>query len=57
MAAIYEKRPPVPNPKGGAWLGAVAHCRRLAQLDAEEAKEADALATLHEEEAKETEKK
>jgi hypothetical protein len=52
MAAIYEKKPPVPNPKGGPWLGAVAHCRRLAQLDAEEAKEADALAALHEEEAK-----
>lgn len=52
MAAIYAKKPPIPNPKGGPWLGAVAHCQRLAQLDAEEAREADALAALHEEEAR-----
>jgi len=52
MAAVYVKKPPVPNPKGGAWFGAVAHCQRLARLDAAQAKEADALAALHEGEAK-----
>ena len=56
LAAIYEKQPPFPvipamvaKPFSGQ---GVSHCRRWAELDAEQAKEAEALAALHEDMAK-----
>jgi hypothetical protein len=60
LAAIYEKNPPFPamEAKHGSSFGqGVSHCRRWAELDAEQAKEAEALAALHEDMAKVAEQK
>lgn len=60
LAAIYEKNPPFPamESKHGSSFGqGVSHCRRWAQLDTEQANEAEALAALHEDMAKAAEQK
>ena len=59
LAGIYEKTPPHPamESKHGASVEGVSHCRRWAELDLEQAKEAEALAVLHEGMAKEAEQK
>jgi hypothetical protein len=59
MAAIYAQRPPFPamEAKHGDTFPGVGHCRKWAQLIAEQAKEAEALAELHEEMAKAAEQK
>ena len=59
LAAIYEQNPPNPamEAKHGTSVEGVSHCRRWAELDAEQAKEAEALAVLHEGMAKDAEKK
>ena len=59
LAAIYEQNPPNPamEAKHGTSVEGVSHCRRWAELDSEQAKEAEALAALHEGMAKDAEKK
>ena len=60
LAEIYAKNPPFPamEAKHGSSFGqGASHCRLWAQLDAEQAKEADALAALHEDMAKQAEQK
>lgn len=60
LAEIYAKNPPFSamEAKHGTSFGqGTSHCRLWAQLDAEQAKEADALATLHNEMAKSAEQK
>ena len=60
LAEIYAKNPPNPAmvAKHGTAFGQGApHCNRWAQLDAEQAKEAEALAALHEDMAKAAEQK
>jgi hypothetical protein len=55
LAEVYVKNPPFPalEAKHGTSFGqGVSHCRRWAELDAEQAKEAEALAALHEDMAK-----
>lgn len=55
LAKLYTEYPPYPGmvSKHGTDFGQGApHCKRWAQLDAEQAKEAEALATLHEDMAK-----
>ncbi|HSS96121.1 MAG TPA: hypothetical protein VLK33_03790 [Terriglobales bacterium] len=56
MAAIYKDNPPnaALEVKHGSGVEGVSHCNRWAELAKEEAKEADALATLHENMAKES---
>jgi hypothetical protein len=50
LAAIYEKNPPFPamEAKHGASAEGTSHCKRWAELSAEQAKEAEALAAIHE---------
>lgn len=60
MAEDYTKNPTFAamEVKQGASFGqGASHCRRWAQLDEQEAQEAQALATLHEDMAKAAEKK
>lgn len=59
LAAIYEKNPPnaAMEAKHGTSVEGISHCRRWAQLEVEQAKEAEALAAIHEGMAKETGKK
>jgi hypothetical protein len=60
MAETYAKNPSFASPesKQGVSFGqGASHCRRWAQLDAEQAKEAEALAALHEDMAKQAEQK
>lgn len=59
LAAIYKQNPPNPamESKHGSSVEGVSHCNRWSELDAEQAKEAEALAVLHEGMAKDTEKK
>lgn len=60
LAEIYAKNPPFPamEAKHGTSFGqGASHCRLWAQLDAEQAKEAEALAALHEDMAKAAEQK
>lgn len=60
MAEEYTKNPTFAQMeiKQRAWLGqGTSHCRRWAELDEQEAKEAEALATLHEDMAKAAEQK
>lgn len=59
LAAIYKQTPPNPamESKHGSSVEGASHCNRWAELDAEQAKEAEALAVLHEGMAKEAEKK
>jgi len=59
LAAIYKQTPPNPamESKHGSSVEGASHCNRWAELDAEQAKEAQALAVLHEGMAKDAEKK
>lgn len=59
LAAIYRQNPPNPamESKHGASVEGATHCNRWAELDAERAKEAEALAVLHEGMAKNAETK
>jgi hypothetical protein len=60
LAEVYAKNPPFPamEAKHGTAFGQGApHCKRWAELSAEQAKEAEALAEMHEEMAKATEQK
>ena len=60
MAEIYAKNPPFPAMEakhGDAFGQGASHCRKWAQLIAEQAKEAEALAVLHEDMAKAAEQK
>ena len=60
MAEIYAKNPPFPameSKHGNAFGQGASHCRKWAQLIAEQAKEAEALAVLHEDMAKAAEQK
>jgi len=60
MAEFYTKNPPFPRAlesKHGDTVMGASHCRKWAQLNAEEAKEAESLAALHEDMAKAAEQK
>ena len=60
LAEVYAKNPPFPamEAKHGTAFGQGAqHCKRWAELSAEQAKEAEALAAMHEEMAKTAEQK
>ena len=60
LAEIYTKNPPnaaMVAKHGTAFGQGAPHCDRWAQLDAEQAKEAEALAALHEDMAKAAEQK
>jgi hypothetical protein len=59
LAAIYKQNPPNPamESKHGSSVEGATHCNRWAELDGEQAKEAQALAVLHEGMAKNSEKK
>ncbi len=60
LAELYAKNPPFASmeAKHGAGFGqGASHCNKWAELQAEEAKEADALAALHEDMAKAAEQK
>jgi hypothetical protein len=50
LAAIYKQTPPNPamESKHGVSVEGASHCNRWAELDSEQAKEAEALAVLHE---------
>jgi hypothetical protein len=50
LAVIYKQNPPNPamEAKHGTSVEGASHCNRWAELDAEQAKEAEALAVLHE---------
>jgi hypothetical protein len=59
LAAIYKQTPPNPalESKHGSSVEGASHCNRWAELATEQAKEAEALAVLHEGMAKDAEKK
>lgn len=60
LAEIYAKNPPNPameSKHGTAFGQGAPHCKRWAELSAEQAKEAAALAAMHEEMAKASEQK
>jgi hypothetical protein len=59
LAAIYKHNPPNPamESKHGTSVEGATHCNRWAELATEQAKEAEALAALHEGMAKDAEKK
>lgn len=60
LAEIYAKNPPFPAMEakhGSSSAQGASHCRLWAQLDAEQVKEAEALAALHEDMANEAEQK
>ncbi len=60
LAEVYTKNPPFPamEAKHGTAFGQGAqHCKRWAELSAEQAKEAEALAAMHEELARAAEQK
>ena len=60
LAAIYAKNPPYPameSKHGDAFGQGASHCKKFAELQAEAAKEVEALATLHEDMAKAAEQK
>ena len=60
LAAIYQKRHPfaaMESKHGDAFGQGASHCEKFAQLATEQAKEAEALAVLHEDMAKEAEQK
>lgn len=55
LAEVYAKNPPFPAMEanhGIAFAQGAPHCKRWAELSAEQAKEAEALAAMHEEMAK-----
>ncbi len=60
MAETYAKHPAfaaLESKQGSSFGQGASHCRRWAQLDEEQAKEAEALAALHDEMAKSAEQK
>lgn len=57
MGAIYEKSPLPYEGKFPYGTVGLSHCRHWSQLDREQAKEAEALAALHEDMAKASEQK
>ena len=59
LAGIYKQKPPnaAMASKHGTSVEGFAHCNRWAELETEQAKEAEALASLHEGMAKDAEKK
>jgi hypothetical protein len=58
LAKIYDRHPEYPSMGSKTPFGqGASHCHRLALLYAEQAKEADALAALHEDMAKAAEQK
>ena len=60
LAEIYSKNPPFPAMEakhGDAFGQGASHCRKFAELQAEAAREAEALAAMHEEMAKAAEQK
>lgn len=59
LAAIYKQNPPNPamEAKHGNAVEGASHCNRWADLAAEQAKEADALAALHDGMAKDAGRK
>jgi hypothetical protein len=60
LAEVYAKNPPFPAMEakhGTAFAQGAPHCKRWAELSAEQAKEAEALAAMHEEMAKAVEQK
>lgn len=60
LAEVYAKNPPFPamEAKHGTAFGqGASHCKRWAELSAEQAKEAESLAAMHEEMAKAAEQK
>lgn len=60
LAEIYAKNPPNPameSKHGTAFGQGSPHCKRWAELSAEQAKEAEALAAMHEDMAKAAEQK
>ena len=60
MAEFYAKNPPFPRAlesKHGDTVMGASHCRKWAELNADEAKEAESLAALHEDMAKAAEQK
>lgn len=60
LAEIYAKNPPNPameSKHGTAFGQGSPHCKRWAELSAEQAKEAEALATMHEDMARAAEQK
>jgi hypothetical protein len=59
LAAIYKHNPPNPamESKHGSSVEGATHCNRWAELATEQAKEAEALAALHEGMAKDAERK
>jgi len=60
LAEVYAKNPPFPameTKHGTAFAQGAPHCKRWAELSAEQAKETEALAAMHEEMAKAAEQK
>jgi hypothetical protein len=60
FAEVHAKNPPFPAMEakhGTAFAQGAPHCKRWAELSAEQAKEAEALAVMHEEMAKAAEQK
>jgi hypothetical protein len=60
MAEFYAKNPPFPRAlesKHGDTVTGASHCRKWAELNTDEAKEAESLAALHEDMAKAAEQK
>jgi len=60
LADVYAKNPPfaaMEAKHGAAFAQGAPHCKRWAELSAEQAKEAEALAAMHEEMAKAAEQK
>jgi hypothetical protein len=60
LAEVYAKNPPFPAMEakhGTAFAQGAPHCKRWAELSAEQAKEARALAEMHEDMAKAAEQK
>lgn len=59
LAAIYKQNSPNPamESKHGSSVEGATHCNRWAELDGEQAKDAEALAILHEGMAKDAERK
>jgi len=59
LATIYKQNPPNPamEAKHGSSVEGASHCNRWSELAREQAKEAEALAALHEGMAKDAEKK
>jgi len=60
LADVYAKNPPfaaMEAKHGAAFAQGAPHCKRWAELSAEQAKEAEGLAAMHEEMAKAAEQK